>query len=126
MNKPQLESRKLGAWHDLIERLWRDIDPATLSPDFQDYAAARAAFADYLLSLPPGPSVPMYLDSPATTMGAKIERVTARIVDRVPTYPADLAEKAIIMRDESSCTGRSRRGTRYGAIANVRHRGRIS
>ena len=54
MNKPQLESRKLGAWHDLIERLWRDIDPATLSPDFQDYAAARAAFADYLLAYRPG------------------------------------------------------------------------
>ena len=96
-----MTSLNLGAWHDLVERLWREIDPSTLSSDFQDYANARAEFSRYVATIPAEQPVPMYLDSPASTILAKVERIKARIIAREPQSEFDLAEKALVLRDEA-------------------------
>lgn len=96
-----MNSQALGPWHDLIERLWRDIDPATLSSDFQDYAAARAEFLAYLETLgPPGTRIPEYPDCPARLISSKIARISARIFARSHPTATDLAEMAILLRDD--------------------------
>lgn len=95
-----MSNLNLGTWHDLVERLWRDIDPSALSPDFQDYWGARDEFSSYIATIPAGQPVPMYLDSPATTILAKVERIKSRIIAREPQSVFDLAEKAIVLRDE--------------------------
>lgn len=97
----KMTASQLGPWHDLIERLWRDVDPATLSPDFQDYVAAQAEFMAYLETLgPPGTRIPEYPDCPARVLSSRIARISARIFARAHPTATDLAEMAILLRDE--------------------------
>lgn len=101
MRKAPVSSEMLGPWHDLIERLWRDIDPAKLSPDYQDYVAAQAEFLAYVEGLgPPGTRIPEYPDCPARVLSSKIARISARIFARAHPTSTDLAEMAMVLRDD--------------------------
>lgn len=89
-------------WHDIIDRLWKNVDPNSFSEEYRAYRQATADLTERLIRYPgrDGHSGSLEADDRTTRLATAVERHRRKIVDRFPATQAEVIEKALVIRDE--------------------------